>query len=939
MKRFNVTLLAAGLLAAFASAGPVESLQALHQQVPNAILSSALAGHTDPSSTVHFTVSLTLSDPDGLQRFADSVSNPKSPNFRQFITPEEVGMRFGPSMSQVNAVVSYLQSKGVTIDLVSRNRMGVLAHGSAAQAEAVFHTTLNDYELHDGSAREGEIFRANASPLSVPEDLSRLIQSVSGMETYTKPQRRYLEPNMTRTLYSTAGFYSLGNEGQNRTVAISNFDGFQESNLLTFYSTFSLPTPPNGVESNVTIYTIEGGSQNNPPAGEGDLDIQMVLGVAPLCNLHIYDGDANDPMAVWTQEASDNTADVITESYGWELDSDTLTSAHAQHLSMTSTGITYMAASGDSGTTIEPYDYPDIDPEVLIVGGTSVTTDSSGDRQSEVVWDDGYGAGGGGWSTNTASFNTLPSWQKGEGVPTNINYRLFPDVALDADPNTGLLFFGPYQGQEDVELLGGGTSAASPTCAGSLALTEQYLISQGALTANAKGNYRLGRIQDTLYTIGETNGVFYDVTSGTNGTLPNGTTSNAGVGWDFASGWGAPNFANLATYLEGSLTAPPAVSKIAFSPTSVEGGSSAASTGTVTLASTPSAAVTVTLKSGNTIVKVPASITIPAGSITGTFSATTTASVGKTASILITATADGTSASTDFGVTAPKPASLGLSPASVPGGASSTGTVTLDQVAPTGGVVVTLSSNNTAAATPAVSSVTVAAGAKTATFSVTTKVVSSTTAVTISAASGGATATATLTDTAPGPVLNGLTLSPSTVTGGTSSTGKVTLTGAAPTGGTVVSLTSSSTYATLPTSVTVAAGATSATFTVSTKTYAGTYMATITAKQGGVTETAALTVTPAVLNGLTLNPSSVVGGNSSTGTVTLLYPAPTGGLLVSLTSSSTFATLPSTVTVAAGAKSATFTISTNTYTGTYKPTITAKEGGVTETAVLTVTPH
>ena len=79
---------------------------------------------------------------------------------------------------------------------------------------------------------------------------------------------------------------------------------------------------------------------------------------------------------------------------------------------MSAQGITYMAASGDSGTTLEPYSYPNYDPEVLMVGGTVATTDASGNRTSEPGW----ASGGGGWSTNTATFNTLPSWQHGNGV-------------------------------------------------------------------------------------------------------------------------------------------------------------------------------------------------------------------------------------------------------------------------------------------------------------------------------------------------------------------------------------------------------------------------------------------------------------------------------------------------------------------------------------------
>jgi len=97
---------------------------------------------------------------------------------------------------------------------------------------------------------------------------------------------------------------------------------------------------------------------------------------------------------------------------------------------------------------------------------------------------------------------------------------------------------------------------------------------------------------------------------------------------------------------------------------------------------------------------------------------------------------------------------------------------------------------------------------------------------------------------------------------------------------------------------------------------------------------------PAALSSLALNPSSVTGGSSSTGTVTLTAPAPTGGAAVTLSSSDTHATLPggTTVTVPAGQSSATFTINTSTVTVTTVAMITATYLGVQKQQNLTITP-
>src|SRR5207253_5901579 len=98
---------------------------------------------------------------------------------------------------------------------------------------------------------------------------------------------------------------------------------------------------------------------------------QMVLGQAPLATIIIYDNGSSDLVGVLSKEATDNKADVISESYGWNVSGATLSSAHTQHTTMTTQGITYLAASGDSGNIANSsFQYPDYDPEVLNIGGT-----------------------------------------------------------------------------------------------------------------------------------------------------------------------------------------------------------------------------------------------------------------------------------------------------------------------------------------------------------------------------------------------------------------------------------------------------------------------------------------------------------------------------------------------------------------------------------------
>jgi IPT/TIG domain-containing protein/putative pyrroloquinoline-quinone-binding quinoprotein len=185
-----------------------------------------------------------------------------------------------------------------------------------------------------------------------------------------------------------------------------------------------------------------------------------------------------------------------------------------------------------------------------------------------------------------------------------------------------------------------------------------------------------------------------------------------------------------------------------------------------------------------------------------------------------------------------------------------------------------------------------------------------------------------------------LTLNPTSVVGSTTSTGTVTLSGPAPSGGAVVSLSSAKpTVAAVLATVTVSAGLTTATFKVTTGAVATATVVAITGSYAGVSKSANITVTPPTVASLSLSPTTVKGGSSSTGKVTINGPAPAGGLLISLSSSNaSLVTVPSSVTVAARATSATFTAQTKAPLTTTAVTISATKGSIVRRATLTVTP-
>ena len=176
--------------------------------------------------------------------------------------------------------------------------------------------------------------------------------------------------------------------------------------------------------------------------------------------------------------------------------------------------------------------------------------------------------------------------------------------------------------------------------------------------------------------------------------------------------------------------------------------------------------------------------------------------------------------------------------------------------------------------------------------------------------------------------------------GGQSATGTVTLYQPAPAGGLTVNLASGDTkYVTVPASVLVPAGQTTANFPMTTAAYHCNYGVQITASDSVSSYTGTLSVADDSVTAVTVSPTSVVGGASATGTVTVFDAAPPGGWVVNLASSNTSAaTVPATVTIPAGAKSATFKITTTTVATATSVTITASDALSKVTTALTVNP-
>ena len=192
------------------------------------------------------------------------------------------------------------------------------------------------------------------------------------------------------------------------------------------------------------------------------------------------------------------------------------------------------------------------DPLVFGVGGTQLVTDTSGDYQSESVWDEpGFNAAGGG---GFSSVYSAPSYQ----TPLDLSSRGVPDVAYDAAHGSGVLFVWSSSGQgADLVFTSGGTTAGVAQWAGLVALADE------------RAGHPLGSINPALYAIAADPVIyaqdFHDITAGDNtyhGTSQTVPGYPAAPGWDPASGLGSPRADALVPQLaieSTTLTATPAL--------------------------------------------------------------------------------------------------------------------------------------------------------------------------------------------------------------------------------------------------------------------------------------------------------------------------------------------------------------------------------------------
>ncbi len=799
----------------------------------------------------------------GLDKFLTDVHDPASPSYRHFLTVSEFTEQFGPTEEDYNALTRYAASNGLKIVGGSRDGMDLQVEGSVAVIEAALHVSMGIYQ----HPTENRAFYAPDREPTV--GLPFPLWHVSGLDSFSTPHPAIVRnserppargPVTTQPSAITGSGPSASYLGSDMRAAYYGGTALtgtgQNLGLLEFYGTDL---------ADVTTYFKNIGQTNNVPinllstdgtstscinsAGCSDLeqtiDITQALGMAPgLASLDLYVGTIDGAIisAMTTHSPLPTT---ISSSWIWSPSDITALDPYFQR--MAAQGQNFFVAAGDKSTwsSSNPA-WPADDAYVISVGGTTLTTSGAGGGwKSETAWTDG----GGGISPNDVA---IPSWQKLPGVITPVNrgsgiYRNGPDVSA----NAGASYYVCANQVGCTANEFGGTSFAAPLWAAYMALVNQQAV--------ANGNTTFGFMNPVLYSYGVSSAYasdFHDITSGTSGSF------SATPGYDLVTGWGSPNGTGLIT----ALAAIPTTPNFSLSASSASVSLAQGGTGTATLTTAISggfkSAIVLSASgepSGVTLTFGPASVAAPgAGTSTLTVTAAANAAPGDYI-VTITGTGAGITHTSTISLLVTLPAfSLTASPASVSlaPGARSSGTIMTTVSGGFNSAVALTASGLPTGVTATFSPASIAApglGTSTVTFTAASTAVAGNYTVVVTATGGGVTRTSNLNLTVSMPASFAISVSPAAVSitpGSRTSSASATITA---TLSASFDSTITVTVSGLPAGASAAFGPASTpapdaisdtmALSAAASSKPGTYPVTITATGGGISHTAALSLT------------------------------------------------------------------------------------------------
>jgi subtilase family serine protease len=572
-------------------------------------------------------------DTAALSAAAMKVSTPGSSTYHRFITPKQFDANYAATDAQVSAVTSWLRSSGLRVTSVATGNRYVAVAGTSAAAEKAFGTHLALFRhagakrqapttaltvpsavagtvlgvtgLAQDSVRmkpaiaQPPVFR-NARPCS--QFYGQLKANDEGDFTTPLPAfngkiRDYAVCGYTaRQLRGAYGVTASKLTGSGTTVAI--IDAFESPTLAQDANEEATGHGDAGFKTGQFIETADTPFTHKTScgapgwSGEQTLDVEAIHGMAPAANVLYYgaksceDTDLDDALA---QVIQDDQASIVSNSYGNR--GEAVPAADVQEFNMLAQqaamqGITVNFSSGDDGdelaaTGTKSADFSATDPFVTAVGGTTIAIGGDNTMQFATGWGTEKGvlaADGKSWTTPAftsgagGGFSTLferPSYQNGVVPATAPAGRAVPDIAMLADPTTGMLTGEtqkfPNGKNAFSEFRIGGTSLASPLLTGDEADAIQHAGGGRIGFANPQ-LYALSKLAKAPYLdiakqhvgdanvrvdfangVDASNGLIYSVrTFGQDSSLV--TTK----GWDDVTGVGQPTQAFLTALTTGS---------------------------------------------------------------------------------------------------------------------------------------------------------------------------------------------------------------------------------------------------------------------------------------------------------------------------------------------------------------------------------------------------
>ena len=521
--------------------------QLLHGHKPPAIARFNLQpmSRLPATNRLNLAIGLPLRNQAALNKLLSEIYDPASTNYHRYLTPGQFTEQFGPTEQDYQKVINFAKRNGLTVTATHDNRVVVDVSGPVLDIEHAFGLTLRTYR----HPTENRMFHAPDVEPSVESGVP--ILDVSGLDDYALPHPQSLlvipmanSTNIVPNAGSGPNGYYRGNDfraaylpgvalnGAGQTVGLLEYDGYYANDIATYTSASGLTNVPLQNVLLDGVSGIPGYSGLNNGVLEVSLDIEMAIAMAPaLAKVVVFEGNTFNDML--TAMVASNS--IKQFGCSWSYSGTPNATMDQLFQQMSSQGQSFFDASGDSDAYTGSTGVPNDDPNITIVGGTTLsTTGPGGSWISETVWNF---SGGVGSSGGISTYYSMPAWQQGVNMMTNrgsTTMRNIPDVALTADQVWCVHDNGNSSGYVY------GTSIAAPLWAGLTAL-----VNQQAASSNKPP---VGLINQAIYEIGRQSSYssdFHDVTSGNNFSASSPTNFPAVPGYDLCTGWGTPNGTNL----------------------------------------------------------------------------------------------------------------------------------------------------------------------------------------------------------------------------------------------------------------------------------------------------------------------------------------------------------------------------------------------------------